>query len=84
MKLRKLLAVTAVAATMTAAFAVNAMAETTNNLVSGTDFTYDAKTGIITLTTDKQPSAAPYPCWSQSGPHSVRWTPDSCRTAGRT
>lgn len=60
MKLRKLLAVTAVAATMTAAFAVSAMAETTNNLVSGTDFTYDAKTGIITLTTDKQPSAAPY------------------------
>ena len=54
MKLRKILAVTAVAATMTAAFAVSAMADEDLKLYEGTDFSYDAKTGVITLTTNKQ------------------------------
>lgn len=60
MKLRKLLAVTAVAATMTAAFAVNAMADTTNEF-----FDFEYKDGVITLSTEEgsdvgQPSKAPY------------------------
>ena len=61
MKLRKLLAVTAVAATMTAAFAVNAMAETPNKF---TNFKYED--GVITLNADADAvqipvqSAGPY------------------------